>query len=627
MLNYKFRKMKLFKNGLYLLGIFLLSITTSCSNDDDVSSIIGGLDFVIATLNAEGNEVGVVTSTVPGDNRIVYTVDFGAATDESDVFQTSGPMLRYVYPEETATYTITVTASLAGRDDVTITKEHTVIFAVEPPPGGGDPLVGTWRIAPEAGAFGVGPALGDVSWFSNTTDDVTTRACFFDDEYVFNADGTFQNVLGTETWVEPWQGAAAEECGAPVFPHDGSASATYTYNPAGNITIDGTGAFLGLAKVYNLGELTSPSEAPATISYIAELSEDGNTLELDIEVAGGGYWSFKLVKDAPPEPSALDGTWRLAPESGAFGVGPALGDVSWFSSTLDDVTTRACFFDDEYIFNSDGSFQNVLGADSWIEAWQGNDPEGCATPVFPHDGTASATYDYDSSAGTITIDGTGAFLELAKVYNLGELGSPSEAASSITYLAELSADGNTLELDIEVAGGGYWSFKLVKDVVPTGIQGTWKIAPESGAFGVGPALGDVSWFSSTLDDVTTRACFFDDEYIFNADGSFQNVLGADSWIEAWQGNDPEGCAAPVFPHDGTASATFTYDEGAGTITLDGTGAYLGLAKAVNGSELASPGDAPSSVTYLAELSADGNTLELDIEIAGGGYWSFTLARQ
>ena len=627
MLNYKFRKMKLFKNGLYLLGIFLLSITTSCSNDDDVSSIIGGLDFVIATLNAEGNEVGVVTSTVPGDNRIVYTVDFGAATDESDVFQTSGPMLRYVYPEETATYTITVTASLAGRDDVTITKEHTVIFAVEPPPGGGDPLVGTWRIAPEAGAFGVGPALGDVSWFSNTTDDVTTRACFFDDEYVFNADGTFQNVLGTETWVEPWQGAAAEECGAPVFPHDGSASATYTYNPAGNITIDGTGAFLGLAKVYNLGELTSPGEAPATISYIAELSEDGNTLELDIEVAGGGYWSFKLVKDAPPVPSALDGTWRLAPVSGAFGVGPALGDVSWFSSTLDDVTTRACFFDDEYIFNSDGTFQNVLGADSWIEAWQGNDPEGCAAPVFPHDGTASATYDYDSTAGTITIDGTGAFLGLAKVYNLGELGSPSEAASSITYLAEVSADGNTLDLDIEVAGGGYWSFKLVKDVVPTGIQGTWKIAPESGAFGVGPALGDVSWFSSTLDDVTTRACFFDDEYIFNSDGTFQNVLGADSWIEAWQGNDPEGCAAPVFPHDGTASATYDYDSTAGTITIDGTGAFLGLAKVYNLGELGSPSEAASSITYLAEVSADGNTLDLDIEVAGGGYWSFKLVRQ
>ncbi len=626
MLNYKFKKMKLFKNGLYLLGIFLLSITTSCSNDDDVSGIIGGLDFVIATLNAEGNEVGVVPSTVPGDNRVLYTVDFGATDDDTDVFETSGPMLRYMYPEESGTYTITVTASLTGMADVTITKEHTIIFAVEPPVGGSG-VEGIWRIAPEAGAFGVGPALGDQSWFSNSADDVVTRACFFDDEYVFNADGSFQNILGTETWVEPWQGAPAEECGTPVFPHDGNASATYTYNPAGNITIDGAGAFLGLAKVYNGGELTSPGEAPAMISYMADLSEDGNTLEINIEVADGGYWFFKLAKDAPPEPSALDGTWRFAPESGAFGVGPALGDTSWFSSTLDDVTTRACLFDDTYVFNADGSFQNVLGADSWIEGWQGNDPEGCASPVFPHDGTASATYVYDSAAGTITIDGTGAFLGLSKVINGAELGSPGDAPTSVTYLAELSADGNTLELDIEVADGGYWAFKLVKDVVPTGIQGTWKFAEQSGAFGVGPALGDTSWFSSTTDDITTRACLFDDEYVFNADGTFNNVLGADSWIEGWQGNDPEGCAAPVFPHDGTASATYAYDAGAGSIELNGTGAFLGLAKVINGAELGAPGDAPVSVTYIAELSADGNTLELDIEVADGGYWSFTLARQ
>ena len=245
----------------------------------------------------------------------------------------------------------------------------------------------------------------------------------------------------------------------------------------------------------------------------------------------------------------------------------------------------------------------------------------------PHDGTASATYAYDAGAGTIKIDGTGAFLGLAKVYNLGELTSPGEAVSSITYLAELSADGNSLELDIEVAGGGFWKFKLVKDVVPTGIQGTWKLTPESGAFGVGPGQDDVSWFSSTLDDVTTRDCLFDDEYVFNEDGTFQNILGADSWIEGWQGNDPEGCATPVFPHDGTASATYAYDAGAGTIKIDGTGAFLGLAKVYNLGELTSPGDAVSSITYLAELSADGNSLELDIEVAGGGFWKFKLTRQ
>ena len=157
--------------------------------------------------------------------------------------------------------------------------------------------------------------------------------------------------------------------------------------------------------------------------------------------------------------------------------------------------------------------------------------------------------------------------------------------------------------------------------------GTWKIAPEAGAFGVGPALNDISWFSNTIEDVTLRACFFDDEYIFGDDGSFSNVLGTDTWIETWQGISVADCSSPVAPHDGTASATYTYDEAAGAITLNGVGAYLGLAKVINGAELTNPADAPGSITYIATLSEDGNTLDIDIEIAAGGHWSFKLVRQ
>ncbi len=617
--------MKLLKNGMYLILVLLLSTTISCHEDDEMTNTIGGLDFVIATLNADGNETGVLASTVPGDNRTVYTVDFGAtADDDTDVFQTSGPMVVYMYPNETATYMITVTASFPGQNDVSISKEHTVTIVEAPPTG--DALTGTWRLAPEAGAIGVGPELDNISWWSNTSDDLATRACLFDDEYIFNADGSFQNVLGTDTWIEGWQGASSEECGTPVAPHDGTATATYVYSGA-TVTINGAGAFLGLAKAVNGSELASPADAPDSVTYIAALSDDGLTLELDIEVAGGGHWSFKLVKDAPPVPSALDGTWRLAPESGALGVGPALDNVSWWSNTTDDVATRACLFDDTYVFNADGSFQNVVGADTWIEGWQGAASEECGAPVAPHDGTASATYTYDAAAGTITLNGVGAYLGLAKAINGSELASPGDAPDSVTYIAALSDDGNTLELDIEVAGGGHWSFKLVKDVVPEGVEGTWKLAPESGALGVGPALDNVSWWSNTTDDVATRACLFDDEYVFGSDGSFQNILGADTWIEGWQGAASEECGTPVAPHDGSASATYTYDEAAGSITLNGAGAYLGLAKAINGSELASPGDAPDSVTYIAALSDDGNSLELDIEVAGGGHWSFKLARQ
>jgi hypothetical protein len=53
-----------------------------------------------------------------------------------------------------------------------------------------------------------------------------------------------------------------------------------------------------LPKAYNLGELTTPGDAPDEITYEAALSSDGNTLEIDIKVNDGNnaHWSFKFVK-------------------------------------------------------------------------------------------------------------------------------------------------------------------------------------------------------------------------------------------------------------------------------------------------------------------------------------------
>jgi hypothetical protein len=163
------------------------------------------------------------------------------------------------------------------------------------------PLIGSWKLAPEAYALTLGPTLNDFSWYWNTLESVTeNRACQFDDEYVFGADGSFQNVLGTQTYLEEWQGTV-NECGTPVAPHDGTATATYIYNEAdGTITINGVGAYLGLSKVVNGSELLSPADAANSITYMATLSEDGNTLDLDIEstTADGSqaFWSFKLER-------------------------------------------------------------------------------------------------------------------------------------------------------------------------------------------------------------------------------------------------------------------------------------------------------------------------------------------
>ncbi len=323
----------------------------------------------------------------------------------------------------------------------------------------------------------------------------------------------------------------------------------------------------------------------------------------------------------------LAGAYKMAPEAGAMGVGPGQGDMSWWSNSPGDVELRACFFDDLYLFNEDGSFENILQDETWLEIWQGVAEDGCGTPVAPHDGTGSYTYNYDEGAGTITITGLGGYLGIPKATNIGELTSPGDAPESVTYIVDVQDGGDVLYIDIEAGAGIWWRFKMVADdyTPPTGdFDGMWQMQAAAGAMGVGPEQGDISWWSIDDAGVTQRACFFDDYYVFHNDGSFNNILQDETWIEPWQGIEADGCGTPVAPHDGTATATWEYDEGAATVTVTGTGAYLGIPKAVNNTELTSPDQAPGFVTYLVTFENDGEIMVLDIEV-GGAWWRFKLA--
>jgi hypothetical protein len=157
------------------------------------------------------------------------------------------------------------------------------------------------------------------------------------------------------------------------------------------------------------------------------------------------------------------------------------------------------------------------------------------------------------------------------------------------------------------------------------LTGTWKMSPQAGAFGVGPSQGSFAYYANSAAEVSVRACFFDDQFVFNADGSFQNVNGTQTWVESWQGGGADGCRASVAPHDGSNAATYTYDSVAGTLTVTGIGAYLGLPKAVNGGELSNGAPMPSSRTYLV-TSFTADLLTLDINV-GGAWWRFVLAKE
>ena len=207
-------------------------------------------------------------------------------------------------------------------------------------------------------------------------------------------------------------------------------------------------------------------------SYVADpVTEGSGAMQLEysahnIEAWGGYAKIYHMMAGSDDEPgSPLEGSWKLSPVAGALGVGPSPGDYSWWSSDEAVVTDRACLFDDEYVFNADGSFQNVQGSETWLETWQTDvTADGCGAPVAPHDGSNPATWSLDAAAGTVTISGLGAYLGLAKVHNGGEDGAPVD--DMITYNFSASADGNSMDITIQGFNAGVpeatWIFKMVK---------------------------------------------------------------------------------------------------------------------------------------------------------------------
>ena len=117
-----------------------------------------------------------------------------------------------------------------------------------------------------------------------------------DDKYTLGSDGSFSIAMDGETWLEGFQGVDSDQCGAPVAPHDGSGSYTYDAT-ATTLTLSGEGAFMGLPKANNAGELPNV-DVPTSITYtITEFVREGSgkRLVLDIECGTGLWWRFTFV--------------------------------------------------------------------------------------------------------------------------------------------------------------------------------------------------------------------------------------------------------------------------------------------------------------------------------------------
>ena len=256
----------------------------------------GGSGFATNFTAANSADL-LFTSTVDNAGDLL-TLDIGGSTENNYdwVYVTDGAGNVLLAPvsgtlsESVASEDGTVNVYLASDTSVT---SGPVTFTVSCEPQSFTPptWAGDWYIDPTAGALAVGPNADDLGWWSSSADDVTTRACLFDDIYRFGADGTFENILGDQTWLEGWQeGQEGEGCGTPIAPHDGSNPATYSYTD-NSVTVSGSGAFLGLAKVHNTGEDGAPVDDTITYEVI---SVDDTYMTVHINF-GPGIWAFRFI--------------------------------------------------------------------------------------------------------------------------------------------------------------------------------------------------------------------------------------------------------------------------------------------------------------------------------------------
>ena len=264
-----------------ILSTFLLMTMMVVSCEDDESAVEAPTARFNYTVDADNGLL--VNFTNASLNADTYSWDFGDGESSTE----TSPSHTYAAD---GTYDVTLTATNSGgSNSVTNQLELTSVLTLAD-------LNDTWKVAPEAGALAVGPTQGDGSWWSLSEDDVTTRSCFMDDKYTLGSDGSFSIAMDGETWLEGFQGVDSDQCGAPVAPHDGSGSYTYDAT-ATTLTLSGEGAFMGLPKANNAGELPNV-DVPTSITYtITEFVRDGSgkRLVLDIEFGTGLWWRFTFV--------------------------------------------------------------------------------------------------------------------------------------------------------------------------------------------------------------------------------------------------------------------------------------------------------------------------------------------
>ncbi|MEA1878197.1 MAG: PKD domain-containing protein [Bacteroidota bacterium] len=296
----KTRRFQMLKRAGLFLAAFMIIASSSCKKEEIPEDPIASFQFAVS----EDNYLEVAFTNY-SQNATSYSWNFGDGETSTE----KDPVHNYV---AAGSYDIVLTAMNSADVSATyslsieLTDPNSALALLD----GGESK--TWRLYREGTSLGVGPdAEGARTWWSLANDG--SRPCVYFHEFTFNRDGSFVfddkgmfwgegAIFGGLDLVE----SCFEATAANMVNADGvdvsawlSGTHAFTYDPVlGQITLNGTGAWMGMPQLSTVAEVSVP-DASRTFNATIEEMEGFDLLTITF-IYDGLYWDFTYASYSDP---------------------------------------------------------------------------------------------------------------------------------------------------------------------------------------------------------------------------------------------------------------------------------------------------------------------------------------
>lgn len=282
---------------LALLALSFVACEPQLDDKPELGNPPGEVTFSVTEVENEPNTF-LLESTTPGGFIFSWDLGNGATENGNNIAVTYAKAGDYTITLDLVTDGGVGSASkmVSVAEDLPISCETNELFEFL-----SNCDTRTWKLVEEEGAYWVGNA--SETWWQNPLDEVEVRPCAWNDEWVFNVDGSVVYDTKGDVWAEDYFGFNFECVEESILSDEirpwASGTHSYAVNADGepNFTMFGLGAFMGLPKATNGSEVTFPVSANTYTVTAMDTQDDRLFLEIEIAVAGDGKWRFRFQSD------------------------------------------------------------------------------------------------------------------------------------------------------------------------------------------------------------------------------------------------------------------------------------------------------------------------------------------